>query len=350
MHYRRLGHSGLKVPALSFGTATFGGRGEFFSAWGASDADGARRLVDVCVDHGVTLFDTADTYSGGLAEEILGAAIRGRRVMISTKAALPASDDPNDYGSSRRHLVAAVDGSLRRLGVERIDLFQLHAPDMNTPVEETLATLDALVRAGKIGYIGASNFSGWHLMKALAASDRHGWARHVAHQVHYSLLHRDYEWELMPLGSDQGVGAVVWSPLCWGQLAGRVRRGQAAPSGSRAAVLGGPGPGENDDERLYRIVDALDSVAAETGATVSQVALAWLLTRATVATLIIGARDEAQLVENIRSVSIVLEPRHRAQLEAASTRPPIYPIWHQRMFPMLDEGQPRAGHGRDESG
>src|ERR1700712_1196638 len=292
MDFRRLGHSGLRVPALGFGPATFGGGNDFFKAWGSTDASGASRLIDVCLDHGVSLFDSADIYSDGAAETILGAAIKGKRnrLMISTKATFPAGDGPNDFGSSRFHLIEAVDASLKRLGVDHIDLLQLHGQDYNTPVEETLSTLDQMVRSGKVRYIGCSNFSGWHLMKSLAASERHGWPRHVAHQAYYSLLNRDYEWELMQLGRDQGVGATIWSPLGWGKLTGKIRRGQPAKSGTRAFDIAGTGP-QYDEERLFRIVDALDRVAEETGKTIPQIALNWLLQRATVANVIIGARN-----------------------------------------------------------
>ncbi|MGV7206997.1 aldo/keto reductase [Oxalobacteraceae bacterium A2-2] len=339
MEYRRLGNSGLRVPALGFGTATFGGGNDFFKAWGSTDAAGAARLVDLCLDHGVSLFDSADVYSDGLAEQILGQAIKGRRnrVLLSTKATFPTGDGPNAYGSSRQHLLEAVDASLRRLGVDHIDLLQLHGQDHNTPVEETLSTLDQLVRSGKVRYVGGSNFSGWHLMKSLTAADRLGYPRHVAHQVYYSLLNRDYEWELMPLGLDQGVGAVVWSPLGWGKLTGRIRRGQEARPGTRAHDIAGTGP-HYEEERLYRIVDTLDAVAAATGRSIPQIALNWLLRRDTVSTVLIGARDEAQLVENIGAVGWALEPEHVAALDAASEVPPAYPVWHQRGFPMLQRG------------
>jgi len=338
MDYRRLGASGLRVPALAFGTATFGGSNDFFKAWGSTDAAGAARLVDICLEHGVSLFDSADVYSDGLAEIILGRAIKGRRqrLLLSTKVTFPVGTGANDYGSSRQHLLEAVDKSLGRLGVEHIDILQLHGQDLNTPVEETLATLEQLVRVGKVRYVGASNFSGWHLMKSLAVSDRYGYVRHVAHQVYYSLLNRDYEWELLPLGRDQGVGALIWSPLGWGKLTGRIRRGQPAKPGTRAHDIAGTGP-HFEEERLFRIVDALDAVAGETGKTIPQIALNWLLQRPTVASLIIGARDEAQLRENLSAVGWQLTGAQIAALDAASDVPPAYPVWHQRGFPMLNE-------------
>jgi aryl-alcohol dehydrogenase-like predicted oxidoreductase len=343
MEFRRLGASGLRVPALSFGTATFGGGNDFFKAWGSTDAGGAARLIDVCLDHGVSMFDSADVYSDGLAETILGEAIKGKRhrLLISTKATFPTGRGPNDFGSSRQHLVEAVDKALARLETDHIDLFQLHAQDYNTPVEETLATLDQLVRAGKIRYVGASNFSGWHLMKSLSASDRYGYPRYVAHQAYYSLLNRDYEWELAPLGLDQGVGAVVWSPLGWGKLTGKIRRGQPAEPGTRAHDIAGTGP-DYPEERLFKIVDALDIVAQETGKTVPQVALNWLLQKPTVANVIVGARNEEQLVQNIGAVGWALSPAQLEALDLASDAPAAYPVWHQRGSPQLNE----AGAGR----
>jgi aryl-alcohol dehydrogenase-like predicted oxidoreductase len=336
MEHRRLGASGLRVPALSFGTATFGGGNDFFKAWGTTDAVGATRLIAICLDHGVSMFDTADVYSDGMAEEILGEAIKGRRnrVIISTKATFPSGDGANDYGSSRQHLKDAVEKSLVRLGVSHLDLFQLHGQDANTPVEETLATLDQLVRDGKIRYIGASNFSGWHLMKSLAVSERYGYPRYVAHQAYYSLLNRDYEWELAPVGIDQGVGAVVWSPLGWGKLTGKITRGHPAEPGTRAHTIAGTGP-QYPEERLFKIVEALQTIALETGKTVPQVALNWLLQRPTVANVIIGARNEEQLVANIGAVGWALTAAQIAILDTASDEQPAYPVWHQRDFPQL---------------
>ncbi|MFE3192103.1 aldo/keto reductase [Nocardia sp. NPDC059240] len=328
MEYRRLGASGLLVPALSFGAGTFGGRGELFSAWGDTDAQQARRLVDISLDAGVTMFDTADVYSDGASEEVLGEAIRGRRdqLLLSTKAGLPTGPGPADAGSGRARLVSAVEGSLRRLGTDHIDLFQLHAFDAGTPVEEVLSALDQLVRSGKIRYVGASNFAGWQLMKSLAAADKYGFPRYVAHQVYYSLAGRDYEWELMPLGLDQGVGAVVWSPLGWGRLTGKIRRGQPLPAGSRLHTTAEAGP-PVDDEKLYDIVDVLDEIAAETGRTVPQIALNWLLQRPTVATVIVGARNEEQLRQNLGAVGWSLDAEQQARLDKASAVTPPYPYY-----------------------
>ncbi|MFI9030814.1 aldo/keto reductase [Streptomyces sp. NPDC053560] len=326
MEYRQLGASGLNVPALSFGTGTFGGRGPLFGAWGNTDATAARRLVDIALDAGITMFDTADVYSGGASEEVLGHAVKGRRdrVILSTKAGLPMGDGPNDAGTSRPRLIRATEDALRRLGTDHLDLFQLHAFDAGTPVEEVLGTLDQLVRSGKIRYIGVSNFAGWQLMKSLSTAEKHGFPRYVAHQVHYSLVGRDYEWDLMPLGIDQGVGAVVWSPLGWGRLTGKVRRGQPLPAGSRLHETADYGP-PVEEERLYRVVDALDDVARETGRSVPQIALNWLLRRPTVASVIIGARNEEQLRQNIGAVGWELAPEQVARLDAASARTAPYP-------------------------
>jgi aryl-alcohol dehydrogenase-like predicted oxidoreductase len=338
MNHNRLGKSGLRVPELSFGTGTFGGGNDFFKAWGNTDAGGAAHLIDLCLEHGVSMFDTADVYSDGLAEQILGQAIKGKRnrLLISTKVTFPTGQGANDFGSSRQHLIDAVDKSLQRLGVEHIDLLQLHGQDFNTPVEETLATLDQLVRDGKVRYIGGSNFSGWHMMKSLAVSDRYGYPRHVAHQIYYSLLNRDYEWDLMPLAQDQGVGAVVWSPLGWGKLTGRIRRDTPAKPGTRAYDIAGTGP-HFEEEHLFRIVDALDIVAQQTGKTIPQIALNWLLGRKTISSVIIGARDEAQLIENIGATGWSLTSEQVAMLDATSDVAAPYPTWHQRGFEMLNE-------------
>jgi aryl-alcohol dehydrogenase-like predicted oxidoreductase len=326
MEYRNLGASGLKVPVLSFGTGTFGGEGPLFSAWGKSGVEEARELIDICLDAGVTLFDTADVYSNGASEEILGAAIKGRRdkVLISTKTSLPMGSGPHDSGSSRHRLLGAVDASLRRLGTDYIDLLQLHAFDAGTPIEEVLYTLDVVVRAGKVRYVGASNFSGWQLMKSLGMAARHGWPRYVAHQVYYSLVGRDYEWELMPLGLDQGVGAMIWSPLGWGRLTGKIRRGRPLPEGSRLRETAQWGP-PVEDEQLYRVVDALDAVAAETGKTIPQIAIAWLLSRPTISSVIIGARNKAQLRDNLGAVGWSLTPEQIKRLDEASAAMPAYP-------------------------
>ncbi|OCP15283.1 aldo/keto reductase [Ensifer sp. LC163] len=328
MEYRRLGSSGLKVPVLSFGAGTFGGKGPLFSAWGNSDDAEARRLVDICIEAGVNLFDTADVYSDGASEEVLGAAIKGRRndVLISTKMSLPMGDGPNDAGSSRSRLIKGVDDALRRLGTDYLDLMQLHAFDAGTPVEEVLSTLDTLVRTGKLRYVGVSNFAGWQLMKSLAAAEKHGYPRYVAHQVYYSLVGRDYEWELMPLGLDQGVGALVWSPLGWGRLTGKIRRGQPWPEGSRLHDTASFGP-PVDDEKLYDIVDVLDALAAETGRTIPQIAINWLLQRPTVSSVIIGARNDEQLRQNLGAVGWSLTAEQTARLDKASQKTATYPYF-----------------------
>lgn len=333
MEYRLLGGSGFSVPALSFGTGTFGGNHPFFSKWGSSDVAEARRLVDICIEAGVTLFDTADIYSTGQSEEILGEAIKGRRdqVLISTKASFRMSDDPNDVGHSRFHLVRSCEASLRRLGTDTIDIYTMHGFDARTDVEETLKTLDMLVQSGKVRYLACSNFSGWHLMKSLAVSEKYGWARYMAHQAHYSLLRREYEWELMPLALDQRVGTLVWGPLSQGRLSGKFRRNQPIPPGSRIAQGAGEGPAI-PDEHFYRVVDVLDAISAETGKTVAQVALNWLLQRPTVSSVIIGARDEAQLRDNLGAVGWNLTAEQVARLDRVSEIDTIYPFWHQRGY------------------
>jgi aryl-alcohol dehydrogenase-like predicted oxidoreductase len=334
MEHRRLGASGLKVPVLSFGTATFGGGNELFRAWGDTDVAGARRLVDVCLDAGVTMFDTADSYSHGLSEEILGQALAGRRdqVLLASKITTPMSDDPNDGGSSRYHVLRAVQDSLRRLRTDHLDVLYLHEFDATTAVEEVLRTLTDLVSSGKVRYVGASNFSAWALMKSLAVADRYGWERYAAHQVQYSLAVRDYEHELAPLAADQGVGGVVWSPLGGGALTGKVRRGQDLPASSRlsAEVLGGL---PFEAERIHRIVDMLDQLVVETGHTITQVALNWLLQKPTVSSIVLGARHEEQLAENLGALGWALNGDQVARLDQASAAPLPYPYDHQQYYP-----------------
>ncbi|MGC2257301.1 MAG: aldo/keto reductase [Candidatus Sulfotelmatobacter sp.] len=333
MEFRTLGRSGLKVPVLSFGTGTFGGGNEFFKAWGASDVAEATRLVDICLEAGVNLFDTADVYSDGLSETILGKAIAGRRgdVLISTKTTFRLGAGPNDVGSSRYHVIRACEASLRRLGTDYIDIYHLHGFDALTPVEEVMSTLNQLVTSGKVRYIACSNFSGWHLKKSLAVADKYGWARYVGHQVYYSLIGREYEWELMPLALDQGVGALVWSPLGWGRLTGKIRRGKALPAESRLHKTSEQGP-QVQEEYLYKVVDALDAVAKETGKTVPQIALNWLLQRPSVSTVIMGARNEEQLRQNLAAEGWNLSREQIATLDAASEVTAAYPYWHQRQF------------------
>lgn len=335
MEYRRLGGSGLKVPALTLGTGTFGGNTEMFKAWGTTDVAEATRLIDICLDHGLNMFDSADIYSKGAAEEILGQAIKGKRdqLLISTKATFRSGQGPNEVGSSRHHLIDAVEKSLKRLETDYIDLYQLHGFDAQTPVEETIRTLDDMVRAGKIRYIGCSNFSGWHLMKSLAASEKSGAERYCAHQAYYSLIGREYESELMPLALDQQVGTVVWSPLGWARLTGKIRRGQETPSTSRMSDQKNKDIAPPvDQEKLYDIIDALDEVAGQTGKSIAQVALNWLLTRPSVSSLIIGARNEEQLKQNLDVVTWQLDQSQIDKLDAVSKVQRAYPYWHQAMF------------------
>jgi len=335
MEFRQLGRSGLRVPVLAFGTATFGGGNDFYRAWGNTDVTEAKRLVDLCLDAGVSFFDTANSYSTGMAEEILGAALDGRRqeVILASKATFPMGAGPNEAGSSRHFLRRACEDSLRRLRTDHIDVYYMHGFDENTPIEETLKTLDALVTSGKVIYVACSNFSGWQVMKSLAISDRYGWPPYVAHQAYYSLVAREYEWELMPLAIDQGVGTVAWSPLAGGALSGKVRRGEPIPEGSRVGQLGLERAG--DVERLFDIVAVLEDIARETGRTVPQVAINWVLHRPTVASVVIGARSETQLRENLAAAGWRLEAAQVARLDAVSNRRPIYPYWHQRLNPRL---------------
>jgi aryl-alcohol dehydrogenase-like predicted oxidoreductase len=335
MEYRKLLGGGLSVSALSFGTATFGGRGEFFKAWGSTDLQEARRLIDICLDHGVNFFDTANIYSGGLSEEILGAAIEGRRdrLLLSTKATFRMAEGENNVGSSRGALVRECEASLRRLKTDYLDLFTMHGFDATTPVEETLRALDDLVRDGKVRYIGCSNFSGWHLMKSLSIYERYGWSKYVAHQVYYSLAGREFEWELMPLALDQKVSTFVWSPLAGGALSGKISRNEPPRAGSRSAEMDFVVSAKS--EALFNIVDVLKEVARETEKTVPQVALNWVLNRPSVTSLVIGARNEEQLIQNLGSVGWKLSREQVARLDAVSSSKPIYPYWHQRQSPEL---------------
>lgn len=334
MEFRQLGKSGLQVPVLCFGTGTFGGTNEFFKTWGSTDVAEAQGLIDMCMDAGVNFFDTADVYSEGRSEEILGDAIAHlprASVLLSTKSTFRFGAGPNDVGSSRQHVTTQLHGSLKRLKTDYIDVYHMHAFDAQTPMEEVLSTLDRFVQEGKIRYIACSNFSGWHLQRSLDISEKYGWARYAAHQVYYSLLGRDYEWELMPAGMAEGVGALVWSPLGWGRLTGKIRRGQPAPAGTRFTDGKAGGP-VVDDEFVYDVVETLDAVAAETGKSVPQIALNWLLRKPTVASLILGARNAEQLRGNLEAASFTLTPEQVAKLDKASERPVAYPYWHQRQF------------------
>ena len=341
MEYRQLGRSGIKVPELCFGCGTFGGHGnEFFEAWGASDVEHAIKMVDICMEAGLNFFDTADIYSMGSSESVLGGAIKHLKredVLISSKATFPFGLGPNDLGSSRYHLTQQIEGSLKRLGTDYIDVYHLHGFDALTPVEETLKTLDKMVQDGKVRYIACSNFSGWHLMKSLSVSERYGWSRYVGHQVYYSLVGRDYEWELMPLALDQGLGALVWSPLGWGRLTGKIRRETGIPKDSRlnSKMVNDAGP-QVPEEHLYKVVEAIDGIAKETGKTVPQIALNWVLRRPTISTAIIGARNEEQLKQNLGAIGWSLTAEQIATLDAASEVPLAYPYWHQRQFPGLN--------------
>ncbi|MDP1836567.1 MAG: aldo/keto reductase [Chlamydiales bacterium] len=333
MDYRNLGRSGLKVSALSFGTGTFGGKGKLFQAWGDTDVKEASRLIDISLEHGVNLFDTADIYSAGVSEEVLGQAIKGRRekLLLATKATFRFGEGQNNLGSSRFHLIEACNASLKRLGVDHIDLYQMHGFDAGTPIEETLKALDTLVSSGKVRYIGCSNFSGWHLMKSLSISERYGWDPYVIHQAYYSLIGRDYEWELMPLAIDQKIGTMVWSPLGWGRLTGKIGRDKPIPAVSRLHETADYGP-PVDNEFLYRVIDVVEEIARETGKSVPQVSLNWLLQRPTVCNVIIGARNEEQLRDNLGAVGWNLTEEQVGRLDAVSQQVLPYPYWHQRGF------------------
>jgi aryl-alcohol dehydrogenase-like predicted oxidoreductase len=329
MEYRTLGRSGLKVSALTLGTMTFGGTGAFAKV-GSTDLDGARRQIDLAIEAGVNLFDTADIYSDGLSEEILGKALASRRnkVLVTTKARFPTGDGPNNRGSSRFHLIEACEASLRRLGTDYIDLYQLHEWDGLTPLEETMEALDSLVRAGKVRYVGVSNFSGWQVMKALGVSESHHYIRPISHQIHYTLQAREAEYELVPSAVDQGLGLMIWSPLAGGLLSGKHRRGKASPEGTRQLAKWSEPP-VHDVEKLYDIVEVLVKVAESRGVSAAQVALAWLLTRPGVCTVVVGARTESQLADNLKAAALTLGLEDLATIEKASRPPLLYPFWHQ---------------------
>ncbi|MEJ7559189.1 MAG: aldo/keto reductase [Pedobacter sp.] len=338
MEYRQLGNSGLRVPVLSFGTATFGGGNEFFKAWGSTQVDEATQLINLCLDAGVNLFDTSNVYSAGAAEEILGKALSVSRdkVLISTKATFPMGEAVNDFGSSRINIIKSCEASLKRLDTDYIDIYHMHGFDATTPIYETLKALETLIESGKVRYIACSNFSGWHLMKSLSVSERYGWSKYIAHQAYYSLLNRDFEWELMPLGIEENIGTIVWSPLASGKLSGKYRRDQPIPSEGRVAQGGSPVVNTDaDEERLYDIVDVLDEIAEETGKTAAQISLNWLLQRPTIANIIIGARNEEQLKQNLEAVGWNLSTEQVKRLDKVSEVLPAYPYWHQRQFPML---------------
>lgn len=343
MEYRPLSGSGLFVPSLILGTATFGGSGDFFRKWGETDVQGATTLVDVALEAGCTMFDTADSYSAGLSEEILGQAIKGRRdkVQIATKTGIAMGPGPNDVGTSRARIIQSVEASLKRLGTDYIDLYQLHAFDAVTPVEEMLHALDSLTRAGKIRYYGVSNYSGWHLMKMLALAEKHGLPKPVSHQAYYSLAARDFEWELMPLALDQKVATLVWSPLSGAKLSGKIGRNKPAPADSRAAT---DASWQVPEERLYTITDALEQVATEVERSIAQVALAWLLARPSVTGIIIGARTVDQLRDNLAAADLKLSTDQMARLDRASDVQPAYPYWHQRRVGMVRNPPPVPVH------
>jgi len=329
MDYRQLGRSGLRVSALTLGTMTFGGGGNFAKV-GSTDVDGARRQIDMCLDAGVNVIDTADVYSAGASEEIVGQALAGRRdsVLLATKARMRMGDGPNDQGLSRHHLIRACEASLRRLGTDYIDLYQVHEWDGLTPLEETLGALDDLQRAGKIRYVGCSNYSGWQLMKALGISDRLGLTRFVSQQVYYSLQARDVEYELMPAGLDQGVGMLVWSPLAGGLLSGKYRRGQDAPEGSRHLTDWNEPP-VRDEDATYDVIETAVEIAEARGVSAAQVSLAWLLGRPGISSVVVGARTDEQLADNLAAASLELTAEERARLDAVSAPPLLYPHWHQ---------------------
>lgn len=329
MEYRQLGHSGLKVSVLSLGTMTFGGQGKFAKT-GQTDTETAKRQIGLCIDAGINLFDTADVYSGGLSEEILGKALGEKRhdVLVASKARFPMGEGPNDRGSSRHHIIRACEASLKRLGTDYLDLYQLHQWDGQTPIDETLRALDDLVSSGKVRYIGVSNFSAWHIMKTLGVAQANHYIRPVSQQIHYTLQAREAEYELLPVSHDQGLGVLVWSPLAGGLLSGKYRRNQAKPEGTRHLADWGEPP-VRDEDALYDIVDVLVEIAESRGVSAAQIALAWLISRPVVSSVIVGARSEEQLKDNLKSADLTLSQQEIQRLDDVSQLPLIYPYWHQ---------------------
>ena len=329
MEYRQLGRSGLKVSKLSLGTMTFGGQGKFAKT-GQTDVATARRQITLCRDAGINLFDTADVYSGGLSEEILGEALGKQRneVLIATKARFPMGEGVNNAGSSRHHILRACEASLKRLNTDHIDPYQLHQWDGLTPLEETLRALEDLVSSGKVRYVGLSNFSAWHLMKTLGVSEANHWVRPVSQQIHYTLQAREAEYELLPVSHDQGLGVLVWSPLAGGLLSGKYRRNQPQPEGTRHLAEWGEPP-VRDENKLYDIVDVLVEIAESRGVSAAQISLAWLLSRPIVSSVIVGARSEEQLVDNLKAAHLELTAEEIQRLDEVSQPPLLYPYWHQ---------------------
>ena len=328
MEYRQLGGAGMRVPLLSLGTATFGGTNEFFKRWGTTDVKEASRLIDIGLEHGVNFFDTANVYSQGQSEKILGEVLKGKResAIVSTKGTFKMGDGPNDYGASRYHIIKEAEASLRRLGTDYIDVYFIHGYDAITPIEETLRALDDLVISGKVRYIGSSNFASWQLMKALSVSEQRNLGRFVIYQGYYSLVGRDYEWDLMPLLKDQNLGLMVWSPLGWGRLTGKISAGNPLPEG-RIKSGGDTGGPEVPDELLFKVLGVLEQLAKETGKTVPQIALNWLLQRPTVSNIVIGARNEKQLCENLGALGWKLTDEQVSRLDLVSAQKPMYPHW-----------------------
>ncbi len=329
MEYRQLGYTGLRVSALALGTMTFGGRDKFAMV-GETEVDEARRIVDRSLDAGINFIDTADVYSAGRSEEIVGEVIKGRRdeIVLATKARFAMGDGQNDAGLSRRYLLRACEASLRRLQTDYIDLYQVHQRDGLTPMDETLDALDTLVHQGKVRYIGCSNHSAWHLMKALGISERRGLQRYVTQQIYYSLLNREAEYELVPLSIDQQLGILIWSPLAGGLLSGKYRRNKERPEGARQTTSWGEPP-VYDEDRMYDIIETLVEVASARGTSPAQTALAYLLGRPAVTSVIIGARNEQQLIDNLGSTEWTLDVTERARLDDVSAPQLIYPYWHQ---------------------